>query len=106
MKPPPTRRDALLNCSYAFLAALACAGLLSAAALVPAPPAVLPILVATCIGIPMTAALDLRPSIAVLRRSEPPPAVAAGPEALDSRAIRSLRRHLARLPETDHPLGF
>ena len=53
---------------FVVLLALACAGLVTAAALVPAPPAMLPFVVATGIGCPMLAALELPKSLAVLRR--------------------------------------
>ena len=102
-RPLQTRRQAALACAYAAVAALACAGLLSAAALVPVPPALLPPLAATCIGIPMMAAFDLRASIAALRGGAE---LCDEPRPLDSKAIRQLRRHLAQLPETNHPLGL
>jgi hypothetical protein len=78
------------------LTALVCAGLVSVAALEPAPPAVIPAIVAVCIGGPMLAALDLLSSIAVLRT----------PGDRHRRALRELRSHLAELPETHHPLGL
>jgi hypothetical protein len=92
--PPPSRREAILVCAFVVLTALTCAGLLSAAALVPAPPVVLPFVIATCIACPMAAAWELRPSVAVLR---------AGRDG-DARLLADLRRDLAQLPETQHPL--
>jgi hypothetical protein len=63
-------------------------GLFGAAALVPAPPAVLPLLAVVCIGGPMLAAWELRASLTVLR------------------AVAAMRRSLDKLPETRHPLGL
>lgn len=77
-----------------------CAGVLCAAALVPAPPVVLPLLVVVCVGSPMAAALELPGAIAGLRRG----AGRAG--ALDARSVEALRRQLDALPETQHPLGL
>ncbi len=96
---PPTRRDALVLCLLVALTAAMCAGLLCAAALVPAPPAILPFIVIVCIGCPMAAALELPGAIAGLRRTR-------HPRAVDSRALDTLRRQLDSLPETQHPLGL
>jgi hypothetical protein len=96
-QPLPTRRQAILMCAFVALTALMCAGLLSAATLVPAPPAVLPFIIAICIGGPMFAAWELRPSIAVLRAHR-------GSRSRDVRALAELRRYLDQLPEIDHPL--
>ena len=52
----PPRRKALMVCVIAALAALLGGGLLCAAILVPAPPAVLPIIAVVCVGLPMLAA--------------------------------------------------
>ena len=90
----PTRLKALLTCAFVALLALACAGLVTAAALVPAPPVVLPFIVATGIGCPMLAALELPASLAVLRRG-----------GRTRRALLAeMRRYLRQLPETQHPL--
>jgi hypothetical protein len=86
---PLTRRQAIARFAFAGLVVLTCAALFSAAALVPAPPDVLPVVVLVCIGVPMIASLELRAAYAVLRE--------------ESSAIASLRRHLAQLPETPHP---
>jgi hypothetical protein len=96
---PPTRRRALASCAFVAVTALMCAALLSAAALVPAPPAIVPVLVVICIGCPMAAACELPGAIAGLRR-------APRPRALDSRALAALRSQLDALPETQHPLGL
>jgi peptidoglycan/LPS O-acetylase OafA/YrhL len=79
---------------FAALAVFTSAVIFTAAALVPAPPAVLPLVLAVCIGGPMLAAWELRSK---LHRT-------AGP--LDSTALARLRRHLDELPETQHPLGL
>jgi hypothetical protein len=96
--PPMARRRPLLLCAFVTLTALMCGGLLCAAALVPAPPVVLPLLVVVCIGCPMAAACELPSAIAALRRT--------GARALDSRSLEALRRQLDALPETQHPLGL
>jgi hypothetical protein len=87
----------MFACVFVALTTLTCAGLVSAAVLVPAPPVVVPFLVATCIGCPMGAALELPASIAALR------AVCTG---RDARLLADLRRDLRRLPETQHPLDL
>ena len=97
----PPRRRAAMVCALAVGAALLAAGLLSAAILVPAPAAVLPLLGVVCVGFPMLAAWELARVDAALgglglalRRGRP----------LDERALSELRRALERLPETVHPL--
>ncbi|MFL5825522.1 MAG: hypothetical protein ACJ76V_03260 [Thermoleophilaceae bacterium] len=75
---------------------LTCAGLLSAAALVPAPKAALPFAVVVCIACPMLVTLEVPPALAALRRNR----------RLDSDALAKLRQTLDRLPETEHPLGL
>jgi|tagenome__1003787_1003787.scaffolds.fasta_scaffold20986869_8 hypothetical protein len=86
---PLTRRRAIARFVFAGLVVLTCAALFSAAALVPAPPGVLPIVVIVCIGAPMLASLELPAAYKVLRE--------------ETTAIAALRRHLAQLPETRHP---
>ena len=93
-RPLPSRRDAILLCLFAAFTAISSAGLLSAAALVPAPPAVLPFVAVVCIGSPMAAAYELPAAIAGLR---------AGRRA---RELEALRRQIDELPETEHPLGL
>lgn len=82
--PPVLRAGASL-----LFVLVACACLLTAAVLVPAPPVALPIVVLTCLGFPIAGALDLGAAIAVARA----PAV-------------QLRRELDRIPEAPHPLGY
>ena len=83
------RRQAGLACLSAALMALACAGLITAAVLVPAPPVVVPLLVLVCVAGPIVSTFELTRALAVLR----------GPAA-------ELRRELDRLPETPHPHGY
>jgi hypothetical protein len=85
-------RRAFLKRLVCALAAVASAGLFMAAALVPAPPVVLPLVAVVCIGLPMLAAWEL----SATPRHAP----------LDSRALARLRQHLDELPETRHPLGL
>ena len=84
----PSRRLLLAAASLA-LTVLAAAALVVAAALVPAPPAVLPLLVPVCIGAPVAGALEFARAHAAVN----------APRA-------QLRRELDRLPETPHPKGF
>ena len=89
-------RRAILTCMFAMLIVAASAGLFSAAALAPAPPAVLPLVVIVCIGGPMLAAWELRTTLAPV----------IGTRRSNSRAIAALRRRLDQIPETKHPLGL
>ena len=88
----------MVVCALAGVTALVCAGLLTAAALVPAPPVVLPLLAIVCIGCPMAAACELPAALARLRTPARLP--------VDSRALAALRQQLDSLPETQHPLGL
>jgi hypothetical protein len=90
---PNARRRALVSVVLAVVAVLVCSGLLAAAMLVPAPPAILPLAILVAIACPMLAAWELRGSLGALREQEMHP-------------ITKLRRTLDRLPETKHPLGF
>ena len=90
---PPSSRDlrrrVCLTLLSVTLMAIACAGLITAAVLVPAPPAVVPLVVLVCVAGPMASAFELARAVAVIR--EP---------------TAELRRELDRLPETPHPLGY
>ena len=86
---PSARRRLALSCASVVLSAIVCAGLVTAAALVPAPPAILPLLILACVATPMAATFELGRSLAAVR----------DPGA-------ELRRELDRLPETPHPLGY
>jgi hypothetical protein len=66
-----------------------------AAVLAPAPPGALPMVVAVCIGCPMFASWQVPFALTSLQSRR----------ARD-RALARLRRHLAALPETEHPLGL
>jgi cobalamin biosynthesis protein CobD/CbiB len=90
-----TRRQAILVCASGVLTVIVCAVLLFAAALVPAPPVLLPFIVVVCLGCAMAATAELTHAIAALRAP-----------GLDERDFAVLRRQLAELPETDHPLGL
>jgi hypothetical protein len=83
---------ARLVCLSASAMALACAGLIVVAVLVPPPAAIVPLLALVCICCPMAAAYELPAAVTALR--------------LHRRAGAALRRGLAELPETPHPLGF
>lgn len=84
------RRHVLLSAVWAAFTVLACAGLLTAAILVPAPAPVLVLIVAVSIGLPMVATWDLSRVTATGPRLDP----------------AEMRRQLDRLPETQHPLGL
>ena len=83
------RRRALLSGACMALIALVCSALLAAAVLVPAPLAVLPFMILTCISCPMAAAFETAQAIHALREPR-----------------LQLRRELDLLPETPHPLGY
>jgi len=100
VRPLPNPRQAFLTCAVTGLAAVACAGLLAAAALAPAPPAAIPVLALVCIGFPVLAAWELPIALAVLRLRPRPS------DALDRRSLSELRRRLEDLPEVEHPLGY
>ena len=90
---PPVR--VALRALYAVVALLACAGLVIAAVLAPAPAPALPFIVLAAIGLPMTAAFELPALQAALLHGR-----------RERRALNGLRRELARLPEIRHPLGL
>jgi hypothetical protein len=94
-----THRQAVLTCAVAAVIAVMCAALLTAAALVPAPPGVLPLIAAVCVVLPMLAAWQSASSLEVLRVRWPR-------HRLDREALVELRRELDRLPETGHPLDL
>jgi len=102
----PTRRRAIRLCVFAAFTALMCGGLLTAAALAAAPPAVFPFLVIICIGCPMAAAFELPAAIAGLRAERGRADHRRRRQSrVEVRALTALRRELAQLPETQHPLG-
>ena len=65
-------------CAFVVVTALACAGLLAAAALVPAPPVVIPFLTVVCIGSSMVAGHELQAAITGLRQHSTPYHLAHG----------------------------
>ena len=84
----PSRRLLVAAISLT-LSVLTAASLVVAAALVPAPPAVLPLLVLVSIGTPVAGTFELASAMAEID----------APRA-------QLRRELDRLPETPHPHGY
>jgi hypothetical protein len=92
MPASQTHRQALANLLLVAVSLLASAGLLTAAALAPAPAAVQPILAVTCIAFSATMTLHAPASLAVLRASRD--------------AVTRMRRQLEALPEAQHPLGL
>jgi hypothetical protein len=89
-----------MMCVCVALTAVICAGLLTAAVLVPAPPFVVPFIVATGIGCPMLGALALPSSLVVLRAGR------ARRRTPDAHLLDDMRRYLKQLPETQHPLDL
>jgi hypothetical protein len=85
-----TWTQACADCCLAAVLVAAAVGLLLAAALAPAPPAVLALVVLAGVGMPMIVAYKLPPAIASLRAHR--------------RLASAVRRDLAQLPETAHPL--
>jgi hypothetical protein len=90
----------VLTCVHAAVSVLVAAVLVAAAMLVPAPAAVLPLVLLVGIGGPMVAAWELRPVVRHLRRSR------SEATPLDADAVALLLRRLDQLPETPHPLGL
>jgi hypothetical protein len=92
MSGTQTHRQALANLVLVAFSLLASAGLITAAALAPAPAAVQPILAVTCIAFSCAMTLHAPASLAVLRASRD--------------ALGRMRRQLDALPEAEHPLGL
>src|SRR3954468_11243769 len=90
----------VLTCVHAAVSVLVAAVLVAAAMLVPAPAAVLPLVLLVGIGGPMVAARELRPVVRHLRRSR------SEATPLDADAVALLLQRLDQLPETPHPLGL
>jgi hypothetical protein len=93
----PSRRHAVLICVSALVVLLMAAGLCSAAILAHAPPAVVPLIAISCVGLPLLAACRLPVAVAALRAKSPP---------LSDLSLADLRRDLNQLPETKHPFGL
>ena len=81
--------QACAYCCLAVVVVAAAAGVLLAAALAPAPQAVLPLVVLAGVGMPMVVAYRLPPAVSSLRAH--------------CRLVAGMRRDLAQLPETVHP---
>ncbi len=92
-----SRRQAILICVSAALVVLMGAGLCSAAILVPAPAAVVPLVAVSCAGLPLLAVWRLPVAVAALR---------ARSTRLTELSLAALRRDLDELPETEHPFGL
>jgi hypothetical protein len=86
-----SHRQALALCAVSAVVVLSCTALIIAAALAPAPTAVLPFVVLCCVLAPLALSWDVPAAVATLRRR--------------SDAVAELRRQLAALPEAPHPLG-
>jgi hypothetical protein len=79
----------------AAFTALVSVTLCAAAVLAPAPTAVVPLVVIICVGAPLFAGWEVPIALACLRSRR-----SAG------RAVAALKRALAQVPETEHPLGY
>ena len=86
-----TRHQPSLVLIAAALTLAISAGVCVGAILVHAPPAVVPLVVAVCIGGPVFASWEVPVALASVRAE---------------RALARLRSSLERLPETEHPLGL
>ena len=86
-----TWTQACAECCLAAVVVVAAVGLLLAAALAPAPPAVLPLVMLAGVGLPMAVAYELPPAVSSFRAHRT--------------LVTAMRRDLAQLPETPHPLG-
>ena len=95
-----SKRQAYAAIALAALTFIACATLMVAVLVTPAPLAVDPLAVVVCIGCPMVMAWPLPSSIHALR------AASTVPPLEGEQALTALRRQLARLPEREHPLGL
>jgi hypothetical protein len=104
-RPSHAPGPAKLTWVFAGVSVALSGALLVAAALVPAPPVVLPLIVLVCLAAPMHAAWRLCESLSV-HRAQPAAPFAAPPSyrLSDQRALVELRRFLDQIPETRHPL--
>jgi hypothetical protein len=88
---PAPKLTLLAAAATALISAAVCV----AALLVPAPPAVVPLVVLIVIGCPLFAAWEAPAALACLRA-----------DSATGKALAAMRRTLAELPETEHPLGL
>jgi hypothetical protein len=104
-RPSPAPSQAKLIWLFAAVSVAVSGALLVAAALVPAPPVVLPLIALVCLAAPMHAAWRLCESLRALE-AQPAGRLPALPpdQGSDQRALVELRRFLDQLPETRHPL--
>jgi hypothetical protein len=96
--PERTRANPRLILALAALTALVSMAMCAGAVLAPAPPIAVPLVVAICVGCPMFAGWEVPRALVVLR--------AERVERFERRALVALRKSLAQLPETEHPLGL
>jgi hypothetical protein len=97
-RPDRGRADATLVLIASLLIVVMGAGICAGAILAPAPAAVVPLVVATSIGLPLFAAWQLPTAVVCLR--------AGRADRASVTALVELRRTLDQLPETEHPLGL
>jgi hypothetical protein len=90
-RPAIGHTRAVALCALSALVVLSCTALIVAAALAPAPTAVMPFVVLCGVLAPLALSWDVPAAVSTLRRR--------------SHAVAELRRQLASLPEAPHPLG-
>lgn len=89
-----TRMQPRLVLIVALMTALASMAVCAAAILAPAPAAVVPVVVAVCVGAPLFAAWEAPVALAWMQA-----------DRSHRKALATLRRALDQLPEVEHPLG-
>lgn len=93
-QPPSVPARPRLVVITAVFTALMAAGTCVVAILAPAPAVVTPLIAAICVGCPVFAGWEVPGALSALRANR------------GEQALARLRRKLAELPETEHPLGF
>jgi hypothetical protein len=96
--PETTRVDPRLILAVAAISALVSMAMCATAVLAHAPPIAVPLVVAICVGCPLFAGWEVPGALVTLR--------AERIERFERRALAALRKSLAQLPETEHPLGL
>lgn len=91
---PAGRRNPHLTLLVAALSVMSCLAVCTAAILVPAPAAAVPLVALMCVGCPMFASWEVPVAIDSLRARR------------GHKALAILRKSLDKLPETEHPLGL
>jgi hypothetical protein len=96
-RPPhlTARGNPHLVLAVAVVTVLMSMAVCAAAILAPAPAAVVPLVVAICVGAPMFAGWEVPGAVAWVRADRG-----------RRKALNALARTLERLPEVEHPLGF